>query len=103
MALRFSSPLRNHVFAGCSWVDFFTSSPLKKSATFGADLCVLIRTKKERLCAVGMAGSFFLFIAKVVNILRNFFLFLKAPGLNERVVLITKPAAVCPVGPGTNI
>ena len=50
-----------------------------------------------------MAGSFFLFIAKVVNILRNFFLFLKAPGLNERVVLIAKPVAVCPVGPGTNI
>ena len=32
-------------------------------------------------CAVVMAGSLFLFIAKVVNILRNFFLFLKAPGL----------------------
>ena len=50
-----------------------------------------------------MAGSFFLFIAKVVNILRNFFLFLKAPGLIERVVLIAKPAAVCPVGPGTHV
>ena len=46
-----------------------------------------IRSKKNNknvtdlTCAVGMAGSFFLFIAKVVNILRNFFLFLKAPGL----------------------
>ena len=49
MALRFSSPLRDLVFAGWSWVDFFTSSPLKKSATFGADLCVLIRAKQERL------------------------------------------------------
>ena len=49
MALRFSSPLSDLVFAGWSWVDFFTSSPLKKSATFGADLCVLIRAKQERL------------------------------------------------------
>ena len=54
-------------------------------------------------CAIGMAGSFFLFVAKVANILRNFFLFLKAPGLYERVVLIAKPAAVCPVGPGTHV
>ena len=54
-------------------------------------------------CAVGMAGSFFLFIAKVVNIFGNFILFLKVPGLYERVVLVAKPAAACPVGPGTHI
>ena len=50
-----------------------------------------------------MAGSFFLFIAKVVNIFGNFILFFEVPGLYERVVLIAKPAAVCPVGPGTHI
>ena len=49
MALCFSNPLCDLVFARWSWVDFFTSSPLKKSATFGADLCVLIRAKQERL------------------------------------------------------
>ena len=54
-------------------------------------------------CAVLMAGSLFLFIAKVVNIFGNFILFLKVPGLYERVVLVAKPAAACPVGPGTHI
>ena len=50
-----------------------------------------------------MAGPLFLFIAKVVNIFGNFILFLKVPGLYEWVVLVTKPAAACPVGPGTHI
>ena len=54
-------------------------------------------------CAVVMAGSLFLFIAKVVNIFRNFILFLEVPRLYERVVLVAKPAAACPVGPGTHI
>ena len=54
-------------------------------------------------CAVVMAGSLFLFIAKVVNIFGNFFLFLEVPGLYERVILVAKPAAACPVGPGTHI
>ena len=47
---------------------------------------IIKRTKNNKnltglTFAVVMAGSLFLFIAKVVNILRNFFLFLKAPGL----------------------
>ena len=50
-----------------------------------------------------MAGSFFLFIAKAVNIFRNFILFHEVPGLYDGVVLVAKPFAACPVGPGTHI
>ena len=69
---------------------------------------IIKRTKNNKnltglTFAVVMAGSLFLFIAKVVNIFGNFILFLKVPGLQEWVVLVAKPAAACPVGPGTHI
>ena len=54
-------------------------------------------------CAAFIATKLLFFIAKVVNVFENVILFLKVPGLYEWVVLVTKPAAACPVGPGTHI